>query len=73
MSHTDSAPTLLVVLTEDNDPDRVVVDMRSFLRFAEEITFGLEDMVDKWRDHAAPCSYTAALRRQAASNFIGKK
>lgn len=73
MSHTDSAPKLLVVLTEDNDPDRVVVDMRSFLRFAEEITFGLEDMVDKWQGFAAPCSYTAALRRQAASNLTSKQ
>lgn len=72
MSHTNSAPTLLVVLTEDNDPDRIVVDMRSFLRFAEEVTFGLEDLVDEWREFAAPCTYSAALRRQAASKHVGK-
>ena len=72
MSSTDSAPKLLVVLTEDNDPDRIVVDMRSFLRFAEEITFGLEDLVDQWRGAAAPFSYGAAIRRHAATKAIEK-
>jgi len=68
MSRTDSAPKLLVVLTEDSDPHRIVVDMRSFLQFSQVITFGLEDLVDEWHSVAAPMSGGAALRRAALNN-----
>ena len=68
MSHINSAPKLLVVLTKDNDPHRIVVDMRSFLRFSEEIAYALEDLEDKWKHVAAPMSSMAALRRVAQTN-----
>lgn len=68
MSRSETAPKLLVVLTEDNDPHRIVVDMRSFLRFSQEVTSGLEDLVDEWYSMAAPMSGGAALRRAALNN-----
>ncbi|MEM7315679.1 MAG: hypothetical protein AAF497_21280 [Planctomycetota bacterium] len=65
MLNSATPPTLLVVLTEDNDPNPVAVPLNKFLQFSEEITFGLEDLVERWQHMAAPVASLAALRRGA--------
>jgi hypothetical protein len=63
MLNSATPPTLLVVLTDDNDPNPIAVPLNKFLRFSEEITFGLEDLVDRWKFAAAPVASLASLRR----------
>lgn len=53
---SNNAPTLLVVLTCEDDPARVTANLTSFLRFSEEVTLGLEDLVERWESTAAPVS-----------------
>ena len=58
----DSPPTLLVVLTRESDPARIIADLPAFLRFSDEVTFGLEELVERWESKAAPVSRIGSLR-----------
>ncbi len=58
-----SSPSLLIDLTSRTDNDQVVVSLKSFLRFAEEISFGLEDLVERWQHIAAPAARLGAVRQ----------
>ena len=62
-STSDGPPTLLVVLTDEKDPHRVAAELPAFLRFSDEATFGLEDLVDRWESKASPISRYGSLRR----------
>lgn len=59
---SDKAPTLLVVLTHEDDPNRVAADLTAFLGFSDEVTFGLEDVVERWKSTAAPVSRIGVVR-----------
>jgi len=59
---SESPPTLLVVLTRESDPARITAELPAFLRFSDEVTFGLEDLVDRWESMAAPVSRIGSLR-----------
>ncbi len=61
-SNQDKPPLLLVVLTEDSDPDRIAAKLPAFLRFSDEVTFGLEDLVERWESQAAPVSRFGSVR-----------
>ncbi len=63
MMNSSTPPTLLLVLTENDDPQPVTVKLDSFLRFSEEVTFGLEDLVARWQHRAAPIAGLAAIQR----------
>ncbi len=45
MAHS-SPPSLLVELASADSVGRLIVPLDKFLQFSEEITFGLEDLVD---------------------------
>jgi len=64
MAHP-TPPTLLLVLTEDQDPLRVAVTLESFLQFSQEIADGLEDIEFRWHHRAAPAANMAAFSRGA--------
>ena len=57
-----SPPKLLIDLTARTDSDRVVVSLQSFLRFAEEVSFGLEELEDRWQSFAAPAAGKNGIR-----------
>ena len=59
---SDKAPTLLVVLTHEDDPARVAVDLTAFLQLSDEVSCGLEDVVERWRSAAAPVSRIGVVR-----------
>ena len=59
---SEKAPKLLVVLTHENDPARVAADLTAFLRFSDEVTFGLEDVVERWKSTAAPVTRIGVVR-----------
>jgi hypothetical protein len=47
-------PTLLILLTDEADQDRIVVRLDRFVKFSEGISMGLEDIVGRWRGVRAP-------------------
>jgi len=59
---SDSPPTLLVVLTRESDPARITAELPAFLRFSDELTFGLEELVERWEPKAAPVSQIGSVR-----------
>jgi hypothetical protein len=63
MLPSSDPPTLLLVLTEKEDPLRVTVPLDGFLRFAEQVTRGLEAVVHRWQHRAAPVARVGMLHR----------
>jgi hypothetical protein len=59
---SDSPPTLLVVLTHESDPARITAELPAFLRLSDEVTFGLEELVERWESKAAPVSRLGSVR-----------
>ena len=60
MAHS-SPPNLLVELASDDSLGRLIVPLDKFLRFSEDITFGLEDLVDDLSKFATPKSIRGHL------------
>ena len=65
---SSSPPKLLIVLSEPTDAAPIAVRLDSFLRFSEEVTFALEDMVHRWQHCAAPAARLGTLQRRAQWN-----
>lgn len=64
-----SPPTLLLVLTEPDDASRVAVRLDTFLRFSEELTWALEQLVEDHRRQAAPAARLGSVQRCAPDGF----
>lgn len=60
MAHS-SPPNLLVELASDDSLGRLIVPLDKFLRFSEDITFGLEDLIDDFSNFATPKSIRSPL------------
>lgn len=60
MAHS-SPPNLLVELASDDSLGRLIVPLDKFLRFSEDITFGLEDLIDDLSQFGTPRSLRGPL------------
>ena len=55
MQH-ETPSTLQLTLTRGEGIGRIIVPLEDFLGFDLWVTQGLEELVDRWSDLAAPCS-----------------
>ena len=63
---TETAPILLVELLPDDTAGRLTVGLEAYLNLGDEITLGVDQLVQRWQHQSAPAAIIQDLRQQRA-------